>query len=552
MLPSASSSFSLIILALLLPLLPRLLLLFSSHSGSSLSPHSSSNNGDYEAHRKWIGTALSLPRSEWYFHDLEYWGADYPPFCLLVHELFGRVLAAVTSDEDQVDLKLRGYEGGVVVMRLLNIAMEYSTSFLVLFLFLRDSVQCSLLSSSSSSSSSFSTSSALICTSLILSCPLLPLVDHGHFQISNGLPLSLALLSVHLTTSPSSQSHWQMAAGCVAFTLSILMKQMSLYFAPVVFFHLLSWSLSPPDGKLSSRALRFLTLAIPVLLTAALTFLPFPPSQYLHILQRMFPFHRGLFESKVSSLWCFLDTYPLDIRKRASPEALQKLSLLATLAAIAPSCAKALALKSASRTQMAKLLHQCALGFYLFSFHVHEKTILFPLFPLLLDFAAEGQLGYVAMQAGISMCSCWFLFVLDGLEGELGAALLWWGGVVVAGLELAPEKKTKKTAKKETRKGTRKATKDSDENKKGRKSVGEWIHAQLSFSIPLLALVAMLSLIAASHILEPPASLPDLYPVLVSAVGFCAFFCAWMRATWDVFRMENGGERGKEKSIKAE
>ena len=35
--------------------------------------------GDYEAQRHWMEITLHLPSRDWYFHDLPYWGLDYPP-----------------------------------------------------------------------------------------------------------------------------------------------------------------------------------------------------------------------------------------------------------------------------------------------------------------------------------------------------------------------------------------------------------------------------------------------------------------------------------------
>ena len=36
-------------------------------------------HGDYEAQRHWMEIATQLPISQWYFHDLQWWGLDYPP-----------------------------------------------------------------------------------------------------------------------------------------------------------------------------------------------------------------------------------------------------------------------------------------------------------------------------------------------------------------------------------------------------------------------------------------------------------------------------------------
>jgi alpha-1,3-glucosyltransferase len=321
---AAHPSHTLPLLLCLLPLLPRLLLLASSFSGSSLSAYSSPNKGDYEAHRKWLSLTASLPAARWYTHELEYWGCDYPPLCLFLHRALSLLVPFVApKDTDLLDLNVRGYEGKVENLRALHIAAEYSFALPSLLLLL----------------SSEPRAARYPLAALVLAAPLLPLVDHGHFQISNGVPLSLTFLALHFLSSSPDPPPRAMSLSAVLFTCSLLTKQMSLYFAPVFFCYMLSWSLRPPAPSL--KLSRFLHLALPVLATALLSFLPFPPPQWPHILSRIFPFQRGLFESKVSSLWCALDTYPLDVRRRLSAGKLQKLSLLATVAAVLPACGAA-------------------------------------------------------------------------------------------------------------------------------------------------------------------------------------------------------------------
>jgi len=36
-------------------------------------------HGDFEAQRHWMEVTTQLPVKEWYWHDLEWWGLDYPP-----------------------------------------------------------------------------------------------------------------------------------------------------------------------------------------------------------------------------------------------------------------------------------------------------------------------------------------------------------------------------------------------------------------------------------------------------------------------------------------
>ncbi len=45
--------------------------------------------GDYEAQRHWLEVTLHLPVKEWYYHDLPYWGLDYPPLTAYVSYIWG-------------------------------------------------------------------------------------------------------------------------------------------------------------------------------------------------------------------------------------------------------------------------------------------------------------------------------------------------------------------------------------------------------------------------------------------------------------------------------
>ncbi|GMI45668.1 hypothetical protein TrCOL_g7229 [Triparma columacea] len=131
--PSATSplvltnSSTLNVLIALTSILPCILLLQSSFSGSSLSPHSNPlRNGDYEAHRRWSSYHVtpSLPLSSYYKHSLDYWGLDYPPFSLYLHSFIGILTKHVLPDylvpEAHNDLEVKGEEGGIIAMRLIN------------------------------------------------------------------------------------------------------------------------------------------------------------------------------------------------------------------------------------------------------------------------------------------------------------------------------------------------------------------------------------------------------------------------------------------------
>jgi len=47
--------------------------------------------GDFEAQRHWMELTNHLPMSQWYFHDLEWWGLDYPPLTAYHSWLLGKM-----------------------------------------------------------------------------------------------------------------------------------------------------------------------------------------------------------------------------------------------------------------------------------------------------------------------------------------------------------------------------------------------------------------------------------------------------------------------------
>jgi alpha-1,3-glucosyltransferase len=142
-------------------------------------------------------------------------------------------------------------------------------------------------------------------------------------------------------------------------------------------------------------------------------FLPFlspfsPSSTILGPITRIFPFNRGIFEDKVANFWCASDVV-FKWRTWASRGTLVKLSLGLTTTGFLPSVLTLIQSGNAMRsktqdksvqTPMLPLLPYAlltsSLSFFLFSFQVHEKTILLPLLPvtLLLSGASVGSSVY--------------------------------------------------------------------------------------------------------------------------------------------------------------
>ena len=204
------------------------------------------------------------------------------------------------------------------------------------------------------------------------------------------------------------------------FTLALNYKQMSLYHALPFFFYILG-----PRYNNWSGLKEVVKVGLTVILTVALCWFPFA-STAGDVLTRMFPFNRGLFEDKVANFWCSISVL-IKVREIFSRVALVRAALFFTLVAVLPS--QLLLFRESSPHKFVLALTNSALGFFLFSFHVHEKTILIPLTTVMLlyndkrtNVHADGQSPSPAVSlpavwfAVIATFSMWPLLLKDGLS----------------------------------------------------------------------------------------------------------------------------------------
>lgn len=385
---------------LLLPLILMVVGLFRwtvglwGHSGQGKPPM----YGDFEAQRHWMEVTVNLPVSMWYFFELQYWGLDYPPLTAYHSWLCGKV-GGYFSDDWFALHKSRGLEEPLlkVFMRATVMVSEYFVYIPAVVIFLRHY----------SRNQGSGTTSSNIALVAILMQPALMLIDHGHFQY-NAVMLGLMVATV------SSIFSGRLLWSCVFFVAALGFKQMALYYAPVIFAFLLGSCLTPrirPGRLLSIAGITTISFAIMFapLLLGSLRMLQrkveLPPQalpplladrgitlnhdsvlgviilQTTQAIHRCFPFARGLFEDKVANFWCALNTV-FKLRKLSHLIPLERLSLFATLVSILPS---ALVIGSnPNRTLLPYALASSAWGFFLFSFQVHEKSVLLPLLPMTL------------------------------------------------------------------------------------------------------------------------------------------------------------------------
>lgn len=172
-----------------------------------------------------------------------------------------------------------------------------------------------------------STQSSLLI--LILLQPALILIDHGHFQY-NCASLGLtfwAIIAIMMNYD---------ITGSILFSLALNYKQMELYHATPFFCYLLGKALSNyPNGKWLRRVVY---LGLAVIGTFVVCWSPFLGSWALtrQVLQRLFPFNRGLYEDKVANIWCSLSVL-VKLKQLLSLPTLVKLTMVSTLTALIPS-----------------------------------------------------------------------------------------------------------------------------------------------------------------------------------------------------------------------
>jgi len=205
--------------------------------------------------------------------------------------------------------------------------------------------------------------------------PGLLLIDHGHFQY-NGVSLGLALIGI---TFILDNKH---LCGSVFFVLSLNYKQMSLYYAPAFFFYLLFSNLNLSSvSKLLGSIKNIVMIGVVVILTFVICWLPFLSiEQASQVLHRLFPFARGLYEDKVANFWCSISIL-INLKKLLSHDQIIRVCLITTLTTLIPIAIANLKRPNNKNIFLYSLICS-SFSFFLFSFQVHEKTILLACMPI--------------------------------------------------------------------------------------------------------------------------------------------------------------------------
>jgi alpha-1,3-glucosyltransferase len=384
---------------------------YGSYSGQGTAPMF----GDFEAQRHWMEITQHLPLNEWYWYDLQYWGLDYPPLTAYHSWVLGKLGTLIDPSWFALDVS-RGNESVT-----LKSFMRFTALLSELVVYVPGVFRYAKWNGRKIKQSPIDQT---IVASCILFQPALMIIDHGHFQF-NSVMLGFTLLCIdHLL-----YENYMLA--CVFFVLSLGFKQMALYYSPIIFFYLLGRCLDLQSSGVSFfqrlNVLRLCLIGIATVVSFVVLFGPLVLTggldNFRQCIHRIFPFSRGIFEDKVANFWCFSNIF-IKYRTLFSQDKLQFYSLVLTLVGFLPACL--LILIKPKKCLLPWALAVCSMSFFLFSFQVHEKTILVPLLPITLLYSTNNtdDMAMVSWINNIALFSMWPLLKRDGLILQYGCLLL--------------------------------------------------------------------------------------------------------------------------------
>uniref|UniRef100_A0A914HDH2 Alpha-1,3-glucosyltransferase n=1 Tax=Globodera rostochiensis TaxID=31243 RepID=A0A914HDH2_GLORO len=469
--------------------------------------------GDFEAQRHWMEIAVNLPPKDWYVNssanDLNYWGLDYPPLTAYHSWLLGRIAILVEPSWVQLG-DSRGSEGPRLKLFMrLSVVVTMSALFApaLVQLLCRQRTEEGREDKMSNNRDKSTTAFGVVGAALLF--PGLLFVDCAHCQY-NHCSLGLFLWAV------ASLEKGRLAAAAFLFVLALNHKQMELYHAMPIAVFMFTRSIVHTDKRrpllcsaIGQSLLNLLALASVVAVTFAVLWSPFlwPESGLaLQVLRRLFPFHRGLFEDKVANFW------PGNLFGH-------KLGTLLVLFACVPSLICLCYRPNASNLRVA--LTSNALAFFLFSFQVHEKSILLATIPALLLLTDERLRRPTALFLNVSLFSLYPLCLKDGVAEVL---LLFFAYPFV--LRLLLNSQCHQT--------------DASSNSDGRRHL---LHSTLFWA----TLVPSFAICVFQLLVRPPARLPHLFPMLNALFSFGVFVVYWLYLNirmvvwnWTVFIEQKG------------
>jgi alpha-1,3-glucosyltransferase len=341
----------------------RILAGYFPYSGENTPPRF----GDYEAQRHWKEITVNQPISSWYEAPREgaWWPLDYPPLTAY-HELMLGKISEWYEPASVANSTSYGYESDThrSFMRLSVVASDLLSYFPAVYFFV-------------STYSPMQLRDIRWAVGPLLLNPALIFVDHCHFQY-NSVALALLLFAVGLLNLNRPY------CSAVVYTMSFMFKQTLLYFAPMFFAFMLGQAVKLTTWRQTVQRLGFLGICV----ISTVLVLLFPVIQdceslncsmvrSVSVIERVFPFGRGVFEDYVPNIWVVL--HPV-LRIRGLPlEGLKRIGAASTILTLCGSFIPGVLLgRKPDKEWLPVGLAASGLAFYLFGWLVHEKAIILP------------------------------------------------------------------------------------------------------------------------------------------------------------------------------
>lgn len=508
--------------------------------------------GDYEAQRHWMEITTNLNINQWYRNstenDLLYWGLDYPPLTAYHMYICGQIALLINPEFVKLNAS-RGFES-----EMHKLFMRYTVLIADVVLFMPAIVLYYVYTQNNGTvcrirrnqgvvkkrvvKSNLTYFEPLECSLAIILALLYPgiiLVDHGHFQY-NCVSLAFFIYAVLFILNNRD------LLASFFFCLALNYKQMELYHAFPFFLYLLSTCVPKPGHSIASGLKKLAKISLTVICTFALVWWPFlfNLEDMLQVLHRLFPLDRGVFEDKVANIWCALNVY-FKFKTNYTNDRMMRICLFTTLSAAFPSSMD-LFLRPVLKKFLPSLINT-SLAFFLFSFQVHEKSILLAAIPILLYLPNDPFACFWFLV--ISCFSMLPLFVKDGLVVAFFALLIFYATSFVICMEHSltnsgsiPRNKNAflefygnllsiilnvQFTKSDLGDVLRKIYKHAVKNAIVLKTFVLHISMFVSFIVAIVLTILYL-------VLEPPVQYPDLFPLVISVysclhfIGFFIYF----------------------------
>ena len=520
-----SSTFEIILITFFIHFISLMIKLLVGRFGYS-GEKSPPKFGDFEAQRHWMELTIYLPAADWYtdsrYNKKDYWPLDYPPMSGYHSYILGKVLEKYYPGS-VIFKKSMGFESAKLklIMRFFAIISDF------IFFHLGVNIFCYYLFiySKRKKGKQPQIMNYYLILCLILTNPLMIIIDHGHFQFNNVMH-GLFVISLFFLYSENY------IFAIIFFSLCVNFKQMGLYYAipfPLYVIKKLFFE-NKKNFSVMISIIYIIIYIIITLITNVVIYLPWLQSQKIKdVFTRIFPVHRGIYEDKVATFWCVLNIF-YKLNKHFNINALIKLSFIFTLVACLIPIYSIYKITKLNYRICTQSFFIVSFAFYLFAFHVHEKTIIVPFLAYLLNLPNMKNI-----LPSFTLIAMFSLFPLLKRENQIipyyFTCLIFYL-ISKQGLKMINNNK-----------------KENEKNKDGKKDDQE-------NNIFLLSEFCIFVIMVFYHFVDynipPPKQYPWLYPMINAAFCFCFFFGVFLYSNYNliitVFDKNSKPEKIKEKN----